>query len=309
MVLRRVLHALPSRQQDAPLAGRLRGRQVAHLAGGEARAGGQEVGPVLGLAQAQEIERVGLAHHERFGLAPERAPEDPVGPMGRVVAGVEQRPVVGRPFQPVAHAVDGVGQQPAGAEVLDPDGVPLRARGVVGEGEQPAVRAHLAKAHVRVGAAASEHVLVEQDFLRRRQAAPLAAEDGVLLALDRPGVVVEPVHPLRHREIGLLDPGDDLPEQPVLQLLVSAGHARRVGVLGPEVRQHLGPGPRIVPQPGVGVRPLDPGHGVHMGADGGDRWCGRGGRSGLLRRQSKRKERPESQGERGDARGCGCEHV
>ena len=302
-MLRGILDPLAAGQQHAPRGGRLIGRQIPDFAGGEARARGQQIRPILGLAQCQEVERVRLAHDHGLRRAPQGTAEDAVRSVGGVVAGEEQGAVVRGPLQPVAHAVDRVREQPAAPEILHPDGVPLRAGGVVGECEQPAVGAHLAHPHVRVGAPAPEQVLVQQHLLSRREAAALAAEDGILLAFHGSGVVVVAVLQLGHGQVGLLDPRDHFAEQALLQLAASAGHPLGVGVLGTEVSEDLGPLAPVVTQPGVGIGPRHARDGVHVCPDRGDGCRHRlGPRRAALGRQARvRHERGRSERHGADA--------
>src|SRR6476659_11210215 len=148
-----ILDGLTPRQEYLPCGRRLVGGENAHLARGEALAGGEEIGAVLGLAEPEEIERIRLAHDQRLRGIAEGPAEDAVRTMGGVVAEEEQRAIVRGPLEAVAHAVDRVRQQPAGSQVLDADRVPLRPRGVLAVSEKAAVGADLPERHAGVAVA------------------------------------------------------------------------------------------------------------------------------------------------------------
>jgi hypothetical protein len=280
VVLGRVLDPLSPRQQDSPLVRRPGGRQIAHLARGEAGALRQEIGPVPGLAQGEKVERVGLAHDHRLGRVTEGATVDAVGPVRGGVAGEEERPVVGRPLEAVAHAVHHIGEEPAGAEVLDPNGVPLGAGGIVGVCQELSIGAHLPRPDARVRVPSCRGVLIQQHLLGGRHAAPPPAEDRVLLPLLGPGVVVEPVHQLGDGEVGLPDVAHHLVEQRILQRPRVPGHRFRIRVLTAQIVEHFRPFAPVVTQPEVRIAQHNTGYRIDVGNARGHRR----GRSGTARR-------------------------
>jgi hypothetical protein len=214
---------------------------------------------------------------------------------GRVLGGVEERAVVGAPLHR-GDALGAVGQQPAGAEVLDVQPELAVAGRVGGVGEQVAVVADREGSERKELQAAGQLVQVEEDFLRRRLGERavagrlLAALDGVLLAFDRAGVVEVRAAAGGDAQVGLLDAAEHLPVEGVGERPEAPGHRLGVGVFRLQVADHLGVA--LVAQPEVGVVDLFPvpdGDVLHLP---GHR--GRGRRLG---------PQPGRGGERGDAQG------
>jgi hypothetical protein len=139
---------------------------------------------------------------------------------------------------------------------------------VVGGVEEQVLRGgEVEGAEREVVALTGELVEVEHDLLagHRRSVGEVGgrlergpAQDGVLLALL--GAVVEPSPTLavRHREVGLLDPGLDLGEQLGLEGVGAGEGLRDMVVLRPEQGEHLGIGPVVAAQPEPVVHPLVP---------------------------------------------------
>jgi hypothetical protein len=103
-------------------------------------------------------------------------------PLGRVLHGEEERPVVGGPRHR-ARLVDPVGKQFPAPEVLHLERVLAETRHVGGVGEEVPVVADGMGAEGKERLALGERVEVQRDSLRRFQAALFPAEDRVLFSL------------------------------------------------------------------------------------------------------------------------------
>src|SRR5262249_31970940 len=156
-----------------------------------------------------------------------------------------------------------VGQQRAATEVFDAERVLPEAGGVAAVGQQAAVVANDSARHVVEFVPPGEFVDVEQDLLVAVEAAPLAAMDRVLLTFLRSRKV--PVIPLadRYAQVGLLDAGQELLVEPVLERPGWLHDRLGVGVLGLEVLDDLEvlllPQPVVVVEERCAVKPGEPG--------------------------------------------------
>ena len=134
--------------------------------------------------------------------------ENFVGAQGFVEDGVEERRVIGGPFERVGRVRNLVRQQLAGVEILHADGVlfvafeihRIRQQAVVGAGDEGA--------EAEIFVAFGEQVAIEQDFFGPRTF--FAALDGVLLPFFGARVVEVFVALHGHAQVGLLDAAEHL---------------------------------------------------------------------------------------------------
>src|SRR3989442_6799390 len=130
---------------------------------------------------------------ESVPLALQRVSHDLVRAVRRVAAAVKERAVVAGPLQGVVDLRDAVAEHGAARQVLHHQQIALGSGRVDRERQHALVRAHATHTdpEVRPPRPRAGSVLIEHHFLRGGERAALAAEDGVLLPGDRPGVVVE----------------------------------------------------------------------------------------------------------------------
>ena len=235
-----------------------------------------------------EVEQLVLLLEHQLARAPEDVAEELVAAFRHsILGGEEQRLVVLRPCD-VAHPLDAVGKERAGAEVLDVQHVLPVAGAVGGVREQVAVVARHDGPDRHELEAGGEHVQVEENLFRCFEVAHPPAQDGVLLSLlgDVPHhLLVEPALKLGRR-----------------------GHPRGgVGVLGLEMRQDFGA--RLLPQPEVVVA-------QRVTVDDGDlgllrghgRRQGQGSSGGLGHRRGAAPRNERGGGEEGDREGADGSH-
>ena len=203
-----VLDASPARLDRTEGLLRTIGAGEPHLARRMAREIEHQIVTASGAVDVEEERLVGLEVHQRVfdRIRPQDVAEEPAWPAGFVQHDVEQRARVVGPCRGGRGALDRLGQQLAGGEVLHEDRKRLGAGRIHRVGQEPVIGADLERAHAEVGVIRGEPVLVEQDLLGRLWAIEPPAEDGILRPRLGPGVVQPLVEPNRHREIGLLDP-------------------------------------------------------------------------------------------------------
>ena len=205
---------------------------------------------------------------------------EPVRALGRVLRDVEERPVVGGP-RDRHDLLDVIGQERAGAQILDRQRV-LPEPGEIGRiGEEVAVVAHHRHAEGEERMARRERIEIERHLFGRVHASRLAAEDGVLLALLRARVIEVVAAAVRDGLVVLLDARQHLRVERVDERRRGLHDRLGVGVLRAEVRHHLGvvlpAKPEIVVRAPITVHGVDPGN-----PSGGGRRRRRGGGSGVV---------------------------
>ncbi len=172
----------------------------------------------LGLADAEEVGRVGiLEHHHVLGrVGAHGMPED----LRRAVVGiepdVEQRPRIRRPDRRSGGAGDPVGEVLSGVEVADADLEIFRAHLVGGVGEEAMVGTMGTAAEMEIGLALGHRIGIEEDGLRpavtRR-----TDQHRVLGAVREADSVGIGAVGRGHRGIVLLDPRAHLGDERVLE--------------------------------------------------------------------------------------------
>ena len=139
-VLDFVLDALATGRDDDRISGRVVRVQQPDLAGQLAAEGDLDRLLVAGQSDADPEPLVRLVHHQDVRrVRAERVPPDLERPPGVVHFRIEDGRAVGGPGGPVVHVRQLVGQQFAGAQVLDPQREPLVSDQVGRVGQQPAV--------------------------------------------------------------------------------------------------------------------------------------------------------------------------
>ena len=205
----------------------------------------------------------------------------------------------------------------AGDEVAHPDRVALVARDIHAEEHPRAVLGDVEAAEreelvaLRLDVAVEQHLLAGHvDTRLELRGRPVvgggergAALDAVLLALDGAAVVPPVAAARRHRQIGLERAALDLVEDAGPQALQVRRGGLGVGVLGPQVREHLlvllGAEPLVRVIERVTVVGADRGR---AGGDGGGGGCGM-----LNGHPSTLVEALDTGAARVDRRGAGCE--
>ena len=247
-MLEAVLQALLARVEHHPAGVRVVGVEEAGL-GGVLRAAHRDQEAVGAAApEAHPEAPVGLVEDQLVvGLGgAEAVSPDLVAAPGVVDGAVVEVAAVGAPHPAAEHALDPVGEEVAGAEVLDLQDVALVADGVGGVGEQGAVGADRDAADGVEVVVAGQGVVVEQDLLAgqrglvgagvlgRGRRGPVvrvgdrdAARRAVLAALEGAPVVPPAAVARRHRQVGLLGAGLDLLEE-LLAQVGEVGGPRRV---------------------------------------------------------------------------------
>ncbi len=292
VVLRAVLEVLLPRMNHLPLVHRVHRVEVAHLGGGIAVDGHQEVLLVLRQEDGDVEEHVGLVedHDVLRRIRAEHVADDLVVTLRGIGRGVEERLAVSRPRHGPVHVVDAIGEELPGVDVLHHEGEALAAGGVHREGVELLVGTHAGIAHAEVAQALGHRVLIEDDLLGRVEAPLLARHDGVLLPLDGARVVVVVADPFGNGEIGLLDARQELLVELLLERLGVLHRRIRVRVLGGEIRHDIGVA--AVAQPEVVVHADVAVQRVHLGYDLGDgRLDLRGDGDGEQQRERQRAER------------------
>ena len=236
-----VLDAGPARRDHPWGHRRRRGRNHAPLGRGKAVGGDEHVFAAARAEHAHVIQHVVFLEH--FGVArprgPDHVPPHRVAALGGVGGHVEEGAVVVRPRRSVPDVGDRIGQ-PAGAQILHVEGVLPECRGVLDVQQQLRVGAHVEAAQRMEPFSGRQGVLIEDHFLRCRKGAPLAAVDGVRLALLGAGVVPVPVVLIRDAEVGFLDATEQLAVQLLLQGFGVFHPGGGVGVLRLEVGEDRG---------------------------------------------------------------------
>ncbi len=286
-----VLVVLLARRDQPHRRRRLVGRQPAPLVRRVGTDADEDDGPAAGPPR-EDPEHFVLLFMEQDvgrGIGAERVTVQPIGPLGHVGDRVEERLVVrgpGRGRDPR----DLLGEELAGDEVLDVEGVVAEARVVRGVGEQVAVVADLSRSHRHELLALRERVDVEVNLLGGVEAALLAAVDRVLLPLLRPRVVVPAAVAVRDRQVRLLDAPEHLVVQVLLERLGRLHEGFGVGVLGFEKRADLRvlllAHPEVVVVQGLAVQRL---HVRHLLRNGRGRVAG----EREARRETGREDREE----------------
>ncbi len=288
-VLDGVLHPVPPWCDDAELPGGVVGVEDGVLGGGAGAGRADQEAVAAGASHAGPEPLVRLVEDDDVVLhrGAEQVTPDLVGPPGVVGGRVEQRGAVTVPGA-AAHGVrDLVGEQLAGAQVLDLEQVALVADDIGAEREQPAVRAHRDRAEreevvpLRQLVGVEEHLLagyvdVGVELGRGPVVGPLCratAARAVLLVLVGAPVVPPLADPRGHGEVSLLGVGADLLEDLCAQSVEVRRAGGRPGVLRLEVGEGVG-GVRVA-QPLVlvdhGVAVVVPGRGDALGLGRGAR--------------------------------------
>ena len=249
-VVHRVLVVLPARQQQAPRAGRVAGRQVPVFRGGEAAAGGEQETPAPRAPHAEAEQLVALLVQQRV-LGHRRAQpvaQQTVGPLGGVLEHVEDRGRVGRPRHR-RHLLDPLRLQLARDEILHEQRVLAKPRVVDAVGQPPPVVAHPIASQRQKRMPLGQRIQIERDLLRPFRP-PLATMNRILLPRLRPRVVQPPAVRVGDALIILLDPRQHLPVERFLERDGRLHDRVRVRVLRLEIRRHLrivlSPQPRVV---------------------------------------------------------------
>ena len=172
-----------------------------------------------------------------------------------VLLDVEHATVVRRPGHGLLDVRHGVDERLAGLERLEPQRVLASPDRVFGVGEQTVVLTRLERADVVVVEPLRLLAQVDQDLFRRLGVARPARKDRILVAGFESAVVPEVVVAVRDAGVVLLDAPDDLAVELVLQRPHRGRHRIAISVFGPQVREHLGRGARVVAQPVVVVLP------------------------------------------------------
>ena len=225
----------------------------------------------LAVGDAQGETEDGVVFAVEHGVArrvgAERVPVEREGAQRCVLLDIEEGAVVGGPVESIAGAGQPFGQQLAGGEVLDVEGVlePTRFIQRVSEVTVVVARRVVAQRQVLAG----DGVEIEQHLLRRVEAAPLAAEDVVVAPFLGADVVEDVAHAEGDARIGALHAADDFSIERLAQSGRGRHHRLGVGVLGSQVGDRLRVG-RLL-QPGVGVFQLDVAEGEGMRQLPGDR--------------------------------------
>ena len=260
-VVERVLEVLGARREDLPRAVGVERVEGAVLRGGLRARGDHQEAVAAAAAHADVEPTVGLVVDQLVVdlVGAERVPPDLVGAPGVVDGRVVEGLARGVPGDTAEHAGDLVVEQAAGAQVLDPDDVPLVAHDVDRVGQQVPVEADAGAAEGEVLVALRELVEVEQHLLAgqgrlvggavlgRLGRGPVVggahrhpAAGAVLAALEGPAVVPVAAVAGRHRQVGLLGACLDLAEDRRAQVGQVRGALLGPGVLRLEVGQDLG---------------------------------------------------------------------
>ena len=255
LVVDRVLDVVPPRfDQHGLRLGRIAG-QEATLARDVAGGADEDVPLALRELDVDLETLVVLLEHEHVRLRRRAEPVPPhlVGPHRLVRPHVEEGLAVGGPGRAVVDAGDHVGQVGRGAQVTEPQCVQLRPVHVRGVGDLGFVRAPLHVAQLEVGVPLCQLVAVEHELLGRLHRAAAPAVDLVVEPFHRPRVAPPALVEGGCRGVRLLDAPDDLPVEAFLEPAGFRHDGRGVGVLGLQVRDHLGVLP--VAEPVVGIDP------------------------------------------------------
>ena len=247
-----VLNALLARLDHLPHAVRLIRRQYPPLGGDVAYGSQQQVTAVACALRANVVALVLLVVDDGVlrSIRTQHMTMQQIRALGlSVFGGIEERLVVGRPCHGV-HALRGVRQKLAGAQVLHMQPVLTEAHRILGVGHQIGVVAHIHGAQGEELLALRHLIAVQQHLFRCVERALLAAQHAVLLALLRARVVPVAVLAVWHRVVCLLNVAQCLGVQLLRQRLLGGRGALRIGVLRLQVLMDLGiiplPQPRVV---------------------------------------------------------------
>ena len=300
-----VLVVALARQEHAECQRRVRRVGVAPFGRNRALGLDQDVAVVLGVEHAgvealvlllvdqHVLRRIRAEHMALHEIAQQRF---------RVLLDVHDAGAVRGPGEVRLDVLDAVRERLAGFQVLEAQRVLAPADRVVHVGQDAVVRRDRHRADLVEIVARGERVAVEHHLLGGLERARLAGVDRVLLAGLEAGVVPVAALAVRHGRIVLLEAGDELVVQPLLERIRVRRHRLLVGVLGLEVAEHFRARARVVAQPVVlvhtrAVRRFD-----QVGADGGDRRHRRGLRHALGLRPLRRAARAGCEQQRGHDR-------
>ena len=166
---------------------------------------------------------------------------------------VEARARVVGPGEAVRHVVDDIGEVAASRQVAKVQRVALAARGVDRVRDHRVVGGDGETSEREVGVALCLDVLVEQYLLLPAAPGPPRV-DRVLEAFDSTGDVFPVVARDGRGDVGLLDPGLDLAEDPLTKFVRRGEHARGVRILCFQMGANRGVVALSEPEPVVDAR-------------------------------------------------------
>jgi len=216
------------------------GGEKTDFASGVAVGDEEEVGAAAGAFDVDAKAFVGFFIKQRVGggIAEGMAIEA-VGTFGDGVFDNVKEVVTGRP-RGTGDAFGAKGQDFAGAEVFDFEGVLTEASGIGGVGEKMVVVGDFKTAEAEEGLAFGEGVEIEEDlvaggFLSGFIADRSAEAEWILLAFHSFRGVEIAAQPIGNREVGLLDAGEHLVVEKLLEGFAGLKDGVGVGIFGFEM--------------------------------------------------------------------------
>ena len=250
-----IFDILFARLEDAKLRHGLIGRNVVSLGGGVAAADHEDVGVAAGLERFHFEAFVLFFVDERVGSGgSELMAVEAILALGDLVfLGVENRLVVVGPNDG-ADSLGVIGQEFAGAKILDGERELAKASLVEGVSQEIAVGAGFILRHAHELVPFGELVDVEKDFLGGAGSVLFAAANPVLLSCFRPGVIEIVALFVRNLDVGFLDVAQHFVVELFLERLGGLHDRVGVGVLRLEIGADFGIG--LVSQPEIVVDEL-----------------------------------------------------